>query len=74
MVTETTNVLTPFGYSVNVNWGYAPIHNANIGSVKDAPGHTQCDIGEEQIFEFNPGYEVKPVKLHCTYTELKQES
>jgi hypothetical protein len=72
MVTETTNISAPFGYSLSVNQGYAPIHvvtNANMKTTEISPGNTDRGIGEGLTYEFDPGYEIKPVKLHCTYTE-----
>lgn len=73
MTTETTNVSTPFGYHLNVNWGYAPIHvvQGDLQVTGTSPGHTEYSIGQGLTFEFNQGYRVVPVKLHCTYTELK---
>ena len=73
MMTETTNVAIPFGYHLDVNWGYAPIHvvTNDLQVTATSPGHTEYGIGQGFMFKFDSGYEVSPVKLHCTYTELR---
>ncbi len=74
MVTESTNLSAPFGYHLEVNWGYAPIHvvtNATTEVTERSLGHTEYGIGEGLTFEFNPNYEPQPTTLHCTYTEIK---
>jgi hypothetical protein len=74
MVTEETNLAIPFGYRLEVNWGYAPIHTVTDAEMEAAkitmsPGHTNYGRIQELAYRFNSGREVKPVKLHCTYTE-----
>ncbi len=74
MMTNEIAVPIPFGYHLDVNWGYAPVDvitNADLVPIPLPQGYTECGSTEKIMLREHPGYEVKPIQLYCTYTEAE---